>query len=88
DDHQLTTLCQDLFPLIGRFSQPTPEREAGIKAIRLHLGEHYRIHHRLLRNRRQVALSQDESKNLNLNLLFPGLDGVIEYHWQTEGLTL
>lgn len=88
DDHQLATLCQDLFPLIGRFSQPTPEREAGIKAIRLHLGEHYRIHHRLLRNRRQVALSQDESKNLNLNLLFPGLDGVIEYHWQTEGLTL
>ncbi|MEB6379688.1 SNF2-related protein [Leclercia adecarboxylata] len=88
DDHQLATLCQELFPLIGRFSQPTPEREAGIKAIRLHLGEHYRIHHRLLRNRRQVALSQDESKNLNLDLLFPGLNGVMESHWQTEGLTL
>lgn len=88
DDHQLATLCQGLFPLIGRFSQPTPEREAGIKAIRLHLGENYRIHHRLLRNRRQVALSQDESKNLNLDLLFPGLNGVRESHWQTEGLTL
>lgn len=27
-------------------------------------------------------------KNLNLELLFPGLDGVIECHWKTEGLTL
>lgn len=88
DDHHLATLCQDLFPMIGRFAQSTPEREAGIKAIRMHIGEHYRIHHRLLRNRRQVALSHDENKNLNLDLLFPGLNGVIEYRWQTEGLTL
>ena len=88
EDAQLAALCQTLFPLIGRFSQPTPERETGIKAIRKHLGEHYRIHHRLLRNRRQVALSQDESKNLNLDLLFPGLNGVIECHWQTDGQTL
>lgn len=88
DDRDLNLLCEALFPLIGRFSQPTPERETGIKAIRQHLGENYRIHHRLLRNRRQVAMSQDESKNLNLDLLFPGLNGVIESHWQTEGLTL
>ncbi|MFM5191438.1 protein DpdE [Aeromonas media] len=88
DDCDLSLLCQNLFPLIGRFTPPSPEREAGIRSIRLHLGERYRIHHRLLRNRRQVSLSQDESKNLNLDLLFPGLNGVLECHWHTEGLTL
>lgn len=88
DDEELSSLCQNLFPFIGRFSQPTYERETGIGAIRNHLGEHYRIHHRLLRNRRQVSQSQDESKNLNLDLLFPGLNGVIECCWQTGELTL
>lgn len=87
-DSDLFLLCQNLFPLIGRFTPPSPEREVGIRAIRLHIGERYRIHHRLLRNRRQVSISQDENKNLNLELLFPGLDGVIEFHWKTEGLTL
>lgn len=88
DDDELSAMCQNLFPLIGRFSPTTPEREAGIKAIRQHLGERYRIHHRLLRNRRQVSQSLDESKNMNLDLLFPGLNGVIDCHWHTEGLTL
>ncbi|TXU21146.1 helicase SNF2, partial [Escherichia coli] len=82
------TLCQQLIPLIGTFSPNTPEREEGIRDIRRHLGENYRIHHRLLRNRRQVSLSFDETKNLNLNLLFPGLNGAEECRWYCDGLAL
>ncbi|CNK94536.1 protein DpdE [Yersinia frederiksenii] len=88
EDTVLLTLCQQLIPLIGTFSPNTPEREEGIRAIRRHLGENYRIHHRLLRNRRQVSLSFDETKNLNLNLLFPGLNGAAECRWHCDGLAL
>ncbi|WP_254611928.1 protein DpdE [Serratia fonticola] len=88
EDTVLMTFCQQLIPLIGTFSTNTPEREEGIRAIRRHLGENYRIHHRLLRNRRQVSLSFDETKNLNLNLLFPGLNGAAECRWQCDGLAL
>lgn len=87
-DLRLAELCQQLFPFIGRFAQPTEERKQGIQIIRRHLGENYRIHHRLLRNRRQVSQSNDESKNMNLDFLFPGLKGVLECRWQTEGLSL
>lgn len=88
EDTILMTLCQQLIPLIGTFSPNTPEREEGIRDIRRHLGENYRIHHRMLRNRRQVSLSFDETKNLNLNLLFPGLNGAVECHWHCDGLAL
>ncbi|MEC5320688.1 protein DpdE [Brenneria populi subsp. brevivirga] len=88
EDTALVKICQQLIPLIGTFSPNTPEREEGIRAIRRHLGENYRIHHRLLRNRRQVSLSFDETKNLNLNLLFPGLNGAAECRWHCDGLAL
>ncbi|AUV24635.1 protein DpdE [Citrobacter freundii] len=88
EDTVLMTLCQQLIPLIGTFSPNTQEREERIRDIRRHLGENYRIHHRLLRNRRQVSLSFDETKNLNLNLLFPGLNGAAECRWYCDGLAL
>jgi len=88
EDTVLMTLCQQLIPLIGTFSPNTPEREERIRDIRRHLGENYRIHHRLLRNRRQVSLSFDETKNLKLNLLFPGLNGAAECRWYCDGLAL
>ncbi|MBE0585635.1 MAG: helicase SNF2, partial [Desulfofustis sp.] len=75
-DSQLMDLLDCLRPLIDIFapSEGDQRREA-ILACRGHLGENYRLHQRLLRNRRE---------NNDLEILFPGLGGLIKQYWQVD----
>ena len=55
------------------------DRAGAIQDIRLYLGENYRIHQRMLRNRREDAY---------IASLFPGLDGVEILPWSIDERTL
>lgn len=76
DDIQLMTLLDRLRPLVDIFGPPDGnERREAIHACRRYLGEHYRLHQRLLRNRRE---------HNDLELLFPGLAGLIKQYWSVD----
>ena len=75
DDPKLSELAITLKPLIEDWfsDEDSPERTSAIKNIRKHLGETYRLHQRLLRNRREDP---------SVSALFPGLKGVASAKWQ------
>ena len=77
NDRQLSELANNLKPLIEDWfnDETTPERTYAIKNIRKHLGENYRLHQRLLRNRREGP---------SVSALFPGLKGVITEKWDVR----
>ncbi|WP_447874302.1 protein DpdE [Serratia fonticola] len=76
DDAQLQMLIEDLRPCVDFFaSDESEERTAKVLALRYWIGEHYRLFHRLLRNRREDP---------SLSCLFPGLDGLEKRYWQVS----
>ena len=76
DDGQLSTLIATARPLIA-WSTPEfgDERAAAVRGLRLHLGETYRLHHRMLRNRREDP---------EIAGLFPGLAGAVIIRWTVD----
>ncbi|EMJ3186382.1 TPA: helicase SNF2 [Yersinia enterocolitica] len=73
DDEKLLSRIEDLRPQVNFFApDESEERTAGILALRYWIGEHYRLFHRLLRNRREDPA---------LECLFPGLDGLEKCSW-------
>lgn len=81
-DDQLFEMTEQLRPLVDFFAPiESDERQDKIMALRRYIGEHYRLHHRLLRNRRE---------NSDLEILFPGLDGLSRHYWSVniEDVTL
>lgn len=74
DDQELVDLANALRPYVDFLANPNgQERERLIRELRKHIGENYRLHQRMLRNRREDP---------SVAHLFPGLAGVtaIEYH--------
>jgi ATP-dependent helicase HepA len=75
-DNVLKEMIERLRPLVDFFApQDSYERDTEILDLRRYIGEHYRLHHRLLRNRRE---------NSDLEILFPGLDGLSKHHWSVS----
>ncbi|GAA5213738.1 hypothetical protein GCM10025776_03500 [Corallincola platygyrae] len=73
EDANLHKLAERLRPLVDLFApEEGDERASAIYELRSYIGEHYRLHHRLLRNRRE---------NSALSYLFPGLAGLRCTHW-------
>lgn len=63
-------------PLVDLFAEESGEqREQQINELRRYLGEHYRLHQRMLRNRREMG---------HLAQLFPGLAGLRRQYWPTQ----
>lgn len=52
------------------------ERDQSIASLRTYIGDHYRLHQRMLRNRRESS---------SLALLFPGLSGLTTKAWNEAG---
>lgn len=53
DDARLKELAKELRPLLAYGADPdSPDRERLVRAVRAHISEAYRLHRRLLRNRR------------------------------------
>ena len=72
-DSQLNRMVEDILPLIDWMSEEEGEdRSNAIKGIREYLGENYRLHQRLLRNRREDPA---------VAALFPGLKGAVAEKW-------
>lgn len=84
DDHRLGQLIDDLKPRI-QFDAPEddPERVRCIQAIRIHLGEVYRLHRRLVRNRRVGDLEELVPGRVGLERL--GYDDALE-RWVEQAL--
>jgi len=75
-DNQLMILLDRLRPLVDIFSPPDGnDRQEAIFACRRYIGEHCRLHQRLLRNRRE---------HNDLELLFPGLGGLDKQYWRVD----
>ncbi|MAM89551.1 MAG: helicase SNF2 [unclassified Hahellaceae] len=76
DDPTLIEEVNSLRPLVD-FLAPEKGDERGerIKLLRKYIGEHYRLHQRMLRNRRD---------NAGLSFLFPGLAGLTRTKWHVE----
>lgn len=73
DDARLQALIDALRPHVDFFAtDESEERTESILALRYWIGEHYRLFHRLLRNRREDP---------SLICLFPGLDGLEKVTW-------
>ncbi|MBO2643884.1 protein DpdE [Shewanella algae] len=73
EDVKLQLLAEELRPLVDFFAlEEGEERSQAINKLRSYIGEHYRLHHRLLRNRRE---------NSALRYLFPGLAGLKRASW-------
>ncbi|EIV2283830.1 MULTISPECIES: protein DpdE [Klebsiella] len=82
DDARLQALIDTLRPHVDFFApDESAERTESILALRYWIGEHYRLFHRLLRNRREDP---------SLICLFPGLDGLEKVTWpvSAEQVTL
>lgn len=63
-----------LRPLVDIFApEVSPERIKTIKSLRRYVGDNYRLHQRMLRNRRE---------NSGLSMLFPGLAGLRIKEWE------
>lgn len=76
EDQQLHDRIADLMPLVDLFAEESGEqREQQINELRRYLGEHYRLHQRMLRNRREMG---------HLAQLFPGLAGLRRQYWPTQ----
>lgn len=72
-DPDLITHIEHLQPLVEMLAPPEGEaKQAGIRNLRAYLGNHYRLHQRVLRNRRD---------DKDLATLFPGLAGLSRCHW-------
>ncbi|UPQ83608.1 SNF2-related protein [Pseudomonas knackmussii] len=72
-DKELHERIGSLMPLVDLFAEESGEqREQQIIGLRHYLGEHYRLHQRMLRNRREMG---------HLAQLFPGLAGLRRQHW-------
>ncbi|MCP4588328.1 protein DpdE [Pseudoalteromonas sp.] len=72
-DSNLHRMVGDILPLIDWMSEEKGEdRSNAIKGIREYLGENYRLHQRLLRNRREDPV---------VGALFPGLNGAVAEKW-------
>jgi len=75
-DAQLLEMIEKTRPLVDFFApQEGEERRGTILTLRRYIGENYRLHQRLLRNRRE---------NNDLEVLFPGLAGLTKHHWPVD----
>ncbi|MBP1509804.1 DEAD/DEAH box helicase [Acinetobacter nosocomialis] len=75
-DSELLGLISELRPLVDFFDGVDQEdeiRKQKIKNLNHYIGERYRLHERMLRNRRDTK---------GLNVLFPGLAGASLYQWE------
>lgn len=73
DDVRLRQLAGDLRPFLAYGADPkSPRREELIRAIRAHVSEVYRLHRRLLRNRRTDDRVED---------LLPGRAGIVRWDY-------
>lgn len=76
EDQELHERIGSLMPLVDLFADESGEqREQQIIGLRHYLGEHYRLHQRMLRNRREMG---------HLAQLFPGLAGLRRQHWPIQ----
>lgn len=76
EDQELQERIGSLMPLVDLFAEESGEqREQQIIGLRHYLGEHYRLHQRMLRNRREMG---------HLAQLFPGLAGLRRQYWPIE----
>lgn len=76
EDQELHERIGSLMPLVDLFAEESgEEREQQIIGLRHYLGEHYRLHQRMLRNRREMG---------HLAQLFPGLAGLRRQYWPIE----
>ena len=76
DDSELLDLISELRPLVDFFDgvdQDDEIRKQKIINLNHYIGERYRLHERMLRNRRDTK---------GLNVLFPGLTGAKLYQWK------
>lgn len=76
EDQALLKELDSLRPLVD-FLAPEEggERDERIRSLRKYIGEHYRLHQRMLRNRRD---------NAGLSFLFPGLAGLTRSTWHVD----
>jgi ATP-dependent helicase HepA len=58
DDATLTAMLDEVLARIDAETASGPEFEALVRAVRVHLGETYRLHRRVLRTRRDSALAE------------------------------
>ncbi|WP_223534650.1 protein DpdE [Pseudomonas sp. GL-B-16] len=73
DDQSLQSLVNEALPLVDFFAEQSGDlRMQAVKTIRRYIGEHYRLHQRMLRNRRESQ---------QLAWLFPGLAGLKRSYW-------
>lgn len=76
EDLRLGSLIETLLPHVEFFAEESGEtRSQAIDQLRAYIGEHYRLHQRLLRNRREAK---------HLQYLFPGLDGLRRVYYSSE----
>ncbi|MFK0093547.1 protein DpdE [Pseudomonas sp. NPDC090592] len=76
EDQELHERIGSLMPLVDLFAEESSEqREQQIIGLRHYLGEHYRLHQRMLRNRREMGY---------LAQLFPGLAGLRRQYWPIQ----
>lgn len=74
EDEVLHSIIQETLPLVDFFAEQDGDlRTQKIQALRRYVGEHYRLHQRMLRNRRESQ---------QLAWLFPGLAGLTRSYWQ------
>ncbi|MGZ5135912.1 MAG: protein DpdE, partial [Flavitalea sp.] len=80
NDFQLMSLIEEAKPFIDWMAEDEgEERECCIKKLRKFIGENYRIHQRMLRNRRE---------NPSIACLFPGLLGAEIFSWEIKEQSL
>jgi ATP-dependent helicase HepA len=76
EDQTLIEEMNSLRPLVDFLaSEEGEERVERIRSLRKYIGEHYRLHQRMLRNRRD---------NAGLSFLFPGLAGLTTTTWRVN----
>lgn len=76
DDQELQVLVDQAMPLVDLFADESGEpRAQAIRMLKRYIGEHYRLHQRMLRNRRESE---------ELEFLFPGLAGLKRLLWQPK----
>ena len=77
DDASWAQLCDKCLPILENGS--VEQRDQVVHNMRKYLGENYRLHQRMLRNRRQDA---------DISLLFPGLGDLRVINWSIESQQL
>lgn len=76
EDQGLQDRINSLLPLVDLFADETGvRREQEVIALRKFIGENYRLHQRMLRNRREMG---------HLAQLFPGLAGLRRSYWHMD----